>query len=443
MPVTAVAPAMAGGPNGDAVLVTIDCFRDDALGDMPNLRSVVEDGAVRTSAIAPSSSTPFASPALLQSRHFWDVLRKDGGSAETRYSVDDAVPSLPRVLEREGYATAGFVAANPFLTQYAEHFQEFWNGPSTGDGRLPDRLGSGLAQLRRLLLLEKRVPAADLVERAREWYESTEGPRFLWLHFMEPHFPYYPGLGRGRRVGLLRAYRANLRLFRSDNRTDELPERDVRTLRALYRECLGSVDEALPDVLGFVDDDALVTITGDHGEGFDHGVIGHSGLYDETVAVPLVLGNYPEGAVGSRTIRHVDVPATILDGLGLSPPESWAGVPAAEDRRLEAVLARSGSIMGTSTTAVALRTSDRKLIRQYDFERGEFVGEELYDLAADPDESTDRSGAEDASDLRSRLDAIVEQRDLLTELERFEDGIRTDHEVSQEVEDRLSELGYT
>ena len=40
----------------------------------------------------------------------------------------------------------------------------------------------------------RRFPTADvIVDRAQSWLASVgEQPFFLWLHFMDPHSPYYP-----------------------------------------------------------------------------------------------------------------------------------------------------------------------------------------------------------------------------------------------------------
>lgn len=431
----------------DVVLVTIDCLRHDALDAMPNLRATIGDGVVRTEAITHSCATPWVSTALMQSRLFPEVLSDVGRDREAhaRYSVDDAVPSLPEVLSEEGYSTAAFIASNPNLRQYRDHFDAFWDGidPSSHEGSFGS-LKQWANRVRRTLLLRKEVPADELIDRAEAWYEDTPAPRFLWLHFMEPHYPYYPGIERGRDVGLFDAYRANVRKFRSDDRVADVPDRDFRTLRDLYWECIRSMDDHLPRAFSMLDDDAIVALSGDHGEAFGHGWIGHIDLYDETVRVPLLLYGVPDSGYDGGIVPQLDVPAILLDAVGKTPPESWDGVPLSRNRPLEAVIATVGPRLGRSVFSVGLRTETEKLIRRYDTERGEFVGSEHYDLLVDPGETENRYRPGDPPDVEARLDELIEEKDLVRKLGRFKDGQRAGDRpgVSDQVEGRLQELGY-
>jgi hypothetical protein len=75
-------------------------------------------------------------------------------------------------------------------------------------------------------------------------------------------------------------------------------------------------------------DSTLVLITGDHGEEFmEHGRWGHNSAYnDEQTVVPLVIrapGRTPR--VVDRITSHLDVPATLLNLLGvINPPEDYS-----------------------------------------------------------------------------------------------------------------------
>jgi arylsulfatase A-like enzyme len=73
-------------------------------------------------------------------------------------------------------------------------------------------------------------------------------------------------------------------------------------------------------------DDAIVVVTGDHGEGLGERHWAHGWhLYNEDIHVPLLIydpdGRYPDLTFGAQ----VDIGPTILGRLGLPLPESWAG----------------------------------------------------------------------------------------------------------------------
>jgi arylsulfatase A-like enzyme len=80
-------------------------------------------------------------------------------------------------------------------------------------------------------------------------------------------------------------------------------------------------------------EDALVAVTGDHGEGLgEHGIWAHHvGIYDEVVRVPLVLIDF--GHPAGRALRanpwpsQVDTAPTLLEELGIPRPRTWVGRP--------------------------------------------------------------------------------------------------------------------
>jgi arylsulfatase A-like enzyme len=77
-------------------------------------------------------------------------------------------------------------------------------------------------------------------------------------------------------------------------------------------------------------DDAIVVVTGDHGEGLGERHWAHGWhLYNEDIRIPLLLydspgaraATYPDLSFGVQ----VDIAPTILDRLGLPIPASWQG----------------------------------------------------------------------------------------------------------------------
>ena len=110
--------------------------------------------------------------------------------------------------------------------------------------------------------------------------------------------------------------------------------RDVLMARDCYDDCISSLDDQLGRLLDELHgkgllDNTLVIITSDHGESFgDHGVFGHgTGLYLDQIAVPLVIlsPGAPAGRVVADPVSLRDLPATVVDQLGLSAGSPFPG----------------------------------------------------------------------------------------------------------------------
>src|SRR6266566_9557377 len=99
------------------VLITVDCLRADHVGFLgytkattPFLDSLAAKSTVFTIAIAAGTPTYFSFPAIMASRYPLALGRDVVGLAANE-------PTLATVLRDAGYATAAFVAGNPYLTR--------------------------------------------------------------------------------------------------------------------------------------------------------------------------------------------------------------------------------------------------------------------------------------------------------------------------------------
>ena len=104
--------------------------------------------------------------------------------------------------------------------------------------------------------------------------------------------------------------------------------------RDCYDDCIASLDDQLGRLLDALRrqgllDNTLVIITGDHGESFgDHNLFSHgTGLYIDQIAVPLVIlsPDAPAGLSVTTPVSLRDLPATIVDRLGLSAGSPFPG----------------------------------------------------------------------------------------------------------------------
>ena len=136
-----------------------------------------------------------------------------------------------------------------------------------------------------------------------DWWSSTQDPRFAWIGFAAAHPPYDPPPGLGT----------------------------LATERANYEQMITYLDqEALARVADTIDlHDTYVVIVGDNGTPPDARPQGTAEdhfkgtTFEGGVRVPLIIAG-PNvtrfGAVSDRLISVVDLPATILELIGLPRP---------------------------------------------------------------------------------------------------------------------------
>src|SRR6267154_1804568 len=216
------------------VLVTVDCLRADHCGFMgyqrpttPFLDGLATESFVFPTAIVAGVPTYYSFPAMLASRYPLAFGREVLGLA-----VEEK--NLAYACKDNGYTTAFFGAGNPYLSARFGYnfgfdtFRDFlddevaplsntdngvanggWAGSINqlfksishkipGAGAAYDELYFQYCQrtapAAKSLDMLRRFPAADvIVDQARTWLASVgEDPFFLWLHFMDPHSPYYP-----------------------------------------------------------------------------------------------------------------------------------------------------------------------------------------------------------------------------------------------------------
>jgi len=192
-------------------------------------------------------------------------------------------------------------------------------------------------------------------------------------------------------------------------------ERVVRHLRALYDGEVVLVDKGVGRILGFLREmglrnDTLIVLVSDHGVFLgEHGFFKKPPfLFEPLMRSSFILSwpkGFPAGKSANSLVHLCDVMPTVLDLLGLSPPDGCQGaslVPllrGAVNKVRDAVFMEFCEYKGTAVKAV--RTQDWKYIyhrsvgnipwsHDYSpaevFEKVGFEAEMLFDLSADPDE---------------------------------------------------------
>ncbi len=294
----------AAGPplvvHNNAILITVDTLRADALGfagnervETPALDRLAVAGRVFDFAHAHCVTTLPSHASILTGLYpYQHGARHNGG-----FILSREIPTLATRLRDAGFATAAVVGAYPVASRF---------GLDQGFEAYDDDFG-GTDAAGEVFRYSERI-GREVVERALAWWRQRQGERrFLWFHLFDPHAPYAPP-----------------EPFRS------------RFVDAPYLGEVSAVDSYLAEFLaGFLDgseESTLIVFTSDHGEALgEHGELTH-GLfaYEATLKVPLLLwGAGVEPGRDSRPARHVDLLPTVLEALGQELPADLPGRPLA------------------------------------------------------------------------------------------------------------------
>jgi arylsulfatase A-like enzyme len=164
----------------------------------------------------------------------------------------------------------------------------------------------------------------------------TDRPFFAFLNYFDAHDSYIPRPEFAGRFGIRPSTAQDYR-FLNDYQNSEKADatrRNFTMARDCYDDCIAYLDDQLGRLLDELQRQGLladteVIITSDHGEEFgEHGMIGHSHSAGvEEIRVPLVILS-PGAPAGRRVFHPVslrDLPATVVDRLGLSEGSPFPG----------------------------------------------------------------------------------------------------------------------
>ncbi|GGN88044.1 sulfatase [Haloarcula pellucida] len=306
---------------------------------------------------------------------------------------------------------------------------------------------------------------------AKRWLGDLQGedPFFFYLHYNEPHRPYYPpGMTRDQFADELAVDGETAAEIAMDSHTDitdyvagsKSVDPDVLdVLVAMYDAEVSYTDYMVGQLYDHIRSlplsDTIVVVTADHGELFgERGLFAHKiGLDDPLLHVPLVVDGIDDFAADADDIvQHMDVMETLL-GLAGADRQGTHGVDLREASREYAFAGRGPAdfeqyiernpdfetdrYFGGRLTAV--RTHDYKYLSE------EGGSDALYAMAPDahdgpvvyPDEETDVSAA--FEDEYAELSAVVEE---FRETEGLPVGEGGSAAFDDAMQRQLSDLGY-
>ena len=204
---------------------------------------------------------------------------------------------------------------------------------------------------------------------------------------------------------------------------------NVKDYYRRYCETLLAVDESIGRLLALLEergelDETLIVYMGDNGFMFgEHGLIDKRCAYEASMRVPYIAmlpGVIPAGETSDKVVANIDMAPTWLAMAGLQTPDHMDGqniidavtgeadAPWRESLLYEYFWERS---FPQTPTQHALRTPRYKYIRYY----GVWDTDELYDMQADPYETTNL-----AADPANK-DLVIKLHDqMFAEIERTE-----------------------
>ena len=342
----------------DVFLITIDTLRADHVAcygykqvETPALDALASDGVRFTQAFTHSPITNTSHITILTG-----LLPSVHGVTDFGVSLLPQHVTAAELLKKRGYQTAAFIGAvildsNTLAPGLDRGFDFYDNFPAKTETK--ERWGR----------VERR--GMEVVAHAEAWFEKHRtGPHFVWVHLYDPHDPYEPP-----------------------------PPFSEKYKDHLYDGEIAYADSAVAHWITFlkeagVYDNAIIVVTGDHGEGLgEHGEETHGlFLYDSTLHVPLILktaGSAHHGTVIDFQVRTTDILPTILSVTGVTAPAELNG-----ESLLPLIDAHgpNRALFGETDYPLrwgwaslrALRTDNTKLI--------EAPRPELYDLQGDPKE---------------------------------------------------------
>lgn len=336
------------------VLITVDCWRGDHIGiaenskaSTPNIDALAQQSHYFSNAYTCGGWTKIAMTSLFSSTH-------SSMYGFTQGKLNPERPNLASTLQSQGYNTAGFTTN--LVCGKSGGFERGFN--SFNEPRPPIAQGRQLNRnnkFQRLAsnrftgpIISKLAPsimpsypttdADDLVTSAIDWLQQDQSePYFLWLHFMDLHWPYrsssrtinaheYTQMWQDRK-DWLKVKKSRGQYYPGDAR--------AKRWQQLYAEEIQTLDKALGRLFDSLEkrsdwQNTALCLSSDHGEEFyEHGTWAHSWnqLHHEGTHVPLILKTPGQNSdnISTKSVSQLDIAPTLLALADIDAPEAMMG----------------------------------------------------------------------------------------------------------------------
>ncbi len=429
------------------ILITVDCWRKDRLSVfghnskvLPNINKLTNNAAVFENMISNSSNTSPSFYALFTSK----IPVVDGEYTP----IPNNIIQFSEILRRNGIITCG-IHSNPHLgimCNYHKGFDDYFDmleKPLYISWK--DSIKRKLLEFLSFFKIKNKVlkiinsilnltkikiakniasifiyqPYADAkatTAKAIEWISKNINSNFfLWIHYMDPHRPYFPSKKCISNISEKKITESNIvfmnkiiKYFKPySNLPNKFEEKYLHLTNVLYDAELNFVDYYIGILFSYLKknnifDDTQIILTADHGEAiFEHNLLGHQvSLYDELLKIPLIIKTNDPNSPSKKIknfVEIIDLAPTILDTFDIKTEKSFRGIsllplifddnyPKKKDYIVSALLHNKNLLYSTVrrrdlnySVLISIRTSKWKLI--YDDETEKY---ELFNLKEDP-----------------------------------------------------------
>ncbi len=408
------------------------CYGDGVV-QTPNLDRLAMDGVVFDNAYCSSPICVPSRMSMLTSRH-----PHQNGVWTNEHILDSGIPTFAHALGAAGYRpilVGRMHALGPDqLHGYVErlvgdHSSNHLGGAPVDRGVLDGTAGPDRVSLQRsgpgqnpYQVHDEAVTAAPIDYVNRLGVQKRSGapatPFCLSVGFMLPHPPY---VARRKRYEVYRDRIAmpkkpkpfsderhpHLRWWRQVTNTEDVSEDETLRARAAYWALVAEVDGMLGQILTALEnngllDDTLIVYTSDHGDMLgEHGLWWKHTFYEESARVPLIMswpGVITAGQRCGNVVSALDVTATMLDALGAPALPNAAGrsfLKLVNGTETDALLWEDEAFTEYCSDEYAPPGGCfQRMVRRGDWKLIYYHGQppQLFNLAEDPDELTDRAG---------------------------------------------------
>jgi arylsulfatase A-like enzyme len=323
----------------DIVLLVMDTTRRDRLSvygypkpTTPNLEEFARKAEVYEDAWSVAPWTPASHASIFTG--LLPALHGVDGQTEPPFTFKG--PTIAKVLSSAGYRTAGFVA-NYMLHApgWGKDFHVYLPAEFRKNHSLIQPLNFALRGFTKVQRLESS--SERVLNRARSWWQATtDGPRFLFLNLIDPHWPYKPLEPFAQQflsgVDPAEAYAKEYQDLEYYVKPGLAP-RDIEIVGMRYDAEIAGMDYQIGRFVDWLRargdlDRTIFVVTADHGERLgERGLLGHALVVDPyLLRVPLLV-RYPPKLEPRRIDRRVQldgIAGYVLDLAGVEAPQEMA-----------------------------------------------------------------------------------------------------------------------
>jgi arylsulfatase A-like enzyme len=320
--------------NPNILFISVDTLRADHLGcygnkkiKTPNIDFLARQGARFSNAYTTVPITLPSHASMMTALHPLNI-----GCISNRWIIKEEILTLPEILQKEGYVTAGFISGYPLYSPFG-----FDQGFCYYDEQLRE-YEYPFKKLKRCLLvriIEGMRITADLsgtrrakatTDAAITWLQhNKEKPFFLFIHYWDPHKP------------LFAPRKYNQKKYHPHTSWLERMSRFIPIFyKYAYDSEIAYVDDQVGRIFSAIKSHNLMTktiivFTADHGEGLgDHDYNDHTArLYQEQIHVPLIItyqNHINAGKTVLSLVRLIDIMPTLLELLNAPAAKNIDGV---------------------------------------------------------------------------------------------------------------------